>query len=76
MKGFSLLPQDPVRSLWTDSQVPQDLLGHWVLQGKLVQEVSQASLVYQELMVFLATMGIQANLDQRETRGLKDTLAQ
>lgn len=51
-------------------------MGRWVLQVKLGQEESQASLVYQELMVYLETMGIQANLDQRETRGLKDILAQ
>jgi len=51
-----------------------DQLDHWDPLGRLDRVESQDFLVCQGLMGCLATMGILEDLDQKETRVLKDTL--
>jgi len=51
-----------------------DQLDHWDLLGRLDRVESQDFLVCQGLMGYPATMGILEDLDQKETRVLKDTL--
>lgn len=59
------------RDLW----VLLDQLDHWDPLGRLDRVESQDFLVCQGLMGYLATMGILEDLDQKETKVHKDTLA-